>query len=190
MDTDTVADCYLGISGLSYCHDFMTPSEQARVLEAIDELPWCSDLSRRVQHYGYKYNYKARQIDETMRVGQLPEFAVELGQRLVKQGLLLERPDQVIINEYLPGQGIALHIDCEPCFKDGIATISLGSVYPLTLKDTFGTREVQVPLALGSALALYGAARYRWKHGIVAKKSDSGVERGRRVSVTFRSVIL
>ena len=40
-------------------------------------------------------------------------------------------PDQLIVNEYQPGQGISAHIDCEPCFKNTIVTVSLGSVYEM-----------------------------------------------------------
>ncbi|WP_231289239.1 hypothetical protein [Rickettsia bellii] len=39
---------------------------------------------------------------------------------LHKQNIFHEIPDQVIINEYMPGQGIAPHTDCIPCFSDTI----------------------------------------------------------------------
>ena len=35
-----------------------------------------------------------------------------------------------------------------------------------------------------------GESRYHWQHRIQARKSDHGVTRGRRVSLTFRNVIL
>lgn len=41
-----------------------------------------------------------------------------------------------------------------------------------------------------SLLILKDDARYQWKHGIAAGKSDNGVKRQRRVSLTFRKVIL
>jgi hypothetical protein len=37
---------------------------------------------------------------------------------------------------------------------------------------------------------MYGEARYEWKHGIPARKSDDGVARERRVSLTLRRVTL
>ena len=37
----------------------------------MDARPWLSDLKRRVQHYGYKYDYRARAIDHTSQVQQL-----------------------------------------------------------------------------------------------------------------------
>lgn len=181
---------HLGIPGLVYCRDFILPSEQKLILDEVDSRPWQSDLKRRVQHYGYKYDYKARRIDRSMYVGELPEFAVDLGRRLVGKRLVGEIPDQLIVNEYLPGQGITPHVDCEPCFKGTIITISLGSVYVMDLMEIDGVDTREVSLELGSALALSGDARYRWTHGIKARKTDRGRPRGRRVSLTFRNVII
>jgi alkylated DNA repair dioxygenase AlkB len=184
MQTDVL------IPGLSYCPGLLSDSEQRDILDQIDALPWLSDLSRMVQHYGYKYDYRAKRIDSSMAVGPLPEFAVHLGGLLVEDGLLPEPPDQAIINEYKPGQGIALHVDCEPCFKDTIATISLGSEYPMDLVQVLGGQSEVLRLEVGSALVLSGEARYGWRHGIKRRTSDDGVPRGRRVSITLRSVLL
>jgi hypothetical protein len=55
----------------------------------------------------------------------------------------------------------------------------------------FGSREMRsMLLEPGSALVLKDTARYRWRHRIRARTSDHGVPRGRRVSLTFRNVIL
>ena len=43
-------------------------------------------------------------------------------------------PDQVTVNEYLPGQGIAPHVDTHSAFEDGIASLSLGSSCVFTLQ--------------------------------------------------------
>jgi alkylated DNA repair dioxygenase AlkB len=118
---------FLGIPGLAYLSGFLAPGEQVKVLAAIDALPWLADLKRRVQHYGYKYDYKARVINPSMYVGPLPPLAVEVAQQLVSHGLMDELPDQLIVNEYQPGQGISAHADCEPCFKNTIVTVSLSS---------------------------------------------------------------
>ena len=37
--------------------DFVTPAEEERLLLRIDQAPWMTELSRRVQHYGYRYSY-------------------------------------------------------------------------------------------------------------------------------------
>src|SRR3974377_1475723 len=96
------------------------------VLHEIDLMPWRSDLKRKVQHYGYRYDYKARRVDPSMYLGELPPFAVAIADKLVRDNLMTQMSHQLIVNEYLPGQGITAHIDCEPCFGERISMISLG----------------------------------------------------------------
>lgn len=183
-----------GVPGLLYLPEFITPSEEKELLAHIDRAPRLSDLKRRVQHYGYKYDYRARAIDDSMSLGPIPEWLGSVRQRQVERGLFCELADQVIINEYEPGQGITDHIDCEPCFGATVVSLSLGStcVMKFTHKDTRET--VGCLLAPRSAVVLQGEARYKWMHGIPGRKSDSWrgekFARGRRVSLTFRRVIL
>ncbi|MEN9673465.1 MAG: hypothetical protein RL553_1730 [Planctomycetota bacterium] len=181
---------HLGVQGLIYAQYFLNNEEQIKTLQEIDKLPWQNDLKRRVQHYGYKYNYKARTIDHTMFVGPLPPFAVEVANKLILTGLINEMPDQLIVNEYQPGQGISAHIDCEPCFKNTIVTVSLGSVYEMDFISLESGEVRPTVLELGSALILENDSRYQWMHRIKHRKSDHKVPRGRRVSLTYRNVIL
>lgn len=44
--------------GLIYVPDFVSVAEQVKLLSAIDEREWSQELKRRVQHYGYRYDYK------------------------------------------------------------------------------------------------------------------------------------
>lgn len=181
---------YLDVPGLTYCREVLTFEEQGRVLAEVNARPWRQNLKRRVQHYGYKYDYKARSVDLSMYVGPLPEFAVEVAQRLLDLDLIEEMPDQLIVNEYEPGQGITAHIDCEPCFKDTISTVSLGWAYEMDFIE-FDRREVKTALlAQGSALVMQAQARNKWMHRINARKTDRGIHRRTRVSLTFRNVIL
>jgi alkylated DNA repair dioxygenase AlkB len=175
---------------MTYASGFLNPSEQDAILKEIDSRPWRLDLKRRVQHYGFRYDYKARRIDETMLLGELPPFGKVVASKLLTQSLFTTLPDQLIVNEYLPGQGIAAHIDCEPCFAETIAMISLGWAYEMEFiqQETKETRPIL--LACGSALVISGAVRYSWLHQIKARKSDRGIARRRRVSLTFRKVLL
>lgn len=181
---------YLGIQGLRYLLQALSSEEQIRVLAEIDNMPWHNELKRRVQHYGYKYDYKARAVNHSMYVGPLPPFAVEVAQHLMSRGLINEFPDQLIVNEYQAGQGISAHVDCEPCFKDTIVTVSLGSTYEMDFISLESGDVCSTLLKPGGALVLRGAGRYQWMHRIKARKSDRGVPRGRRVSLTYRNVIL
>ena len=108
-----------------YLADFVDDITESRLLDAIDQFAWLGDLKRRVQHHGFRYDYKARRVTNDAYLGPLPVWLRTLAERLQKEGLFQAQPDQVIVNEYLPGQGIASHVDCEPCFGDTIASLSL-----------------------------------------------------------------
>lgn len=180
------------ISGLCYIADYVAPSEASALMAQIDAQEWNTDLRRRVQHYGYRYDYQARAITAESSLGALPLWLDQWAQRLTMEGFFETRPGQVIVNDYQPGQGIAPHIDCIPCFGRTIASLSLGSdcVMQFSNPET-GDRE-EIILEERSLIILSGEARYGWTHGIPARKSDivNGVRkgRGRRISLTFRTV--
>ena len=50
------------IYGLDYISDFIDEAIEAELLKTIDAQPWKHDLKRRVQHYGYAYDYKAKNV--------------------------------------------------------------------------------------------------------------------------------
>ena len=163
------------------------------LLETLDEMPWLDDLSRRVQHYGWRYDYRSRTVPKDARLGPLPDSLAEIAHRLFAEGLMQSTLDQAIINEYLPGQGIAAHIDCKPCFGPEIATITLGDAYPMQFTRVATEASHEIWLPVGSVCVMAGPARYEWRHAIAKRKSDrfGGAIRQRRrlVSVTFRSVV-
>lgn len=158
----------------------------------IDAALWRSDLKRRVQHYGYLYDYRARMARKEDHLGPLPEWLDPILDRLCADGRFVQRPDQVIVNEYLPGQGISAHVDCEPCFGDHIASISLLGGCAMDFVQLGGAQRCALYLDPCSLVVLQGAARCLWTHAIPARKSDpvSGatIRRTRRVSLTFRTM--
>ena len=182
------------IPGLYYVPDYINKIEHDQLLVQIDEQPWLDDLKRRVQHYGFKYDYKARKVARDMRIGKLPKWLEEWAEKLYEDGHMPEVADQVIVNEYVPGQGISNHIDCEPCFRGTIVSLSLGSGCFMDFINKFDKRKKNVWLAPKSIVVLKNEARYEWLHGIAARKSDiwegGKVPRKRRVSLTFRKVII
>ncbi len=182
------------IQGLELVENFLSIPAQKTLIRAIDQEKWSTVLRRRVQHYGYEYDYRKRAINESMRVQALPDWATAFAQQLMKANIITYAPDQMIVNEYLPGQGIADHIDCEPCFDDTIISLSLGSDILMNLTPKGGGSRTTIHLKTGSVLVLRGAARFDWMHGITARKSDvlygKRTPRSRRLSMTFRKVIL
>ena len=183
------------ISGLQYVENYIDERQHDWALARIDERQWLDDLKRRVQHYGFKYDYRARKVNHDMRIGELPEWLNRFSHKLYKDEHMPEVADQVIVNEYLPGQGISSHIDCEPCFKDTIISLSLGSGCVMNFTNKFDKKKkIPVWLEPRSLVVLSGEARDKWLHGIPARKSDEWDgqrhNRERRVSLTFRKVII
>jgi len=193
--TQQVVPKITDIKGLRYVRNFITKKEHDYLLQQIDVSVWLDDLKRRVQHYGYKYDYKRRNIDLSMKIGELPSWALQVANKMYAEGLINYLPDQVIVNEYQVGQGISSHIDCEPCFEDTIISLSLGSacVMDFVHKDD-KDQKLHKLLEPCSLVILQDEVRYNWLHGIKPNKTDNyngrKIVRQRRVSLTFRKVIL
>jgi alkylated DNA repair dioxygenase AlkB len=103
-----------------------------------------------------------------------------------------EEPNQLIVNEYVPGQGIAPHVD-SPAFGNEILSISLGSPCVMSFSGCVGAETCEILLEPGDLLRLRDEARYEWRHQIKPRKSDRWqgrtIKRARRLSLTFRKVL-
>jgi alkylated DNA repair dioxygenase AlkB len=188
------ASDYSEIIGLTYIPNFLSEETERKLISSINSEIWLSDIKRRVQHYGYKYDYKSRRIDYSMFLGNLPLWAEPIAYKLFSKDLITEIPDQMIVNEYLPGQGIANHVDCEPCFKETIVSISLGSSCVMDFIRLNDKLKKSLLLERRSVVVLTGEARHLWSHGIIGRKVDDykglQIPRSNRISMTFRKVIL
>jgi alkylated DNA repair dioxygenase AlkB len=178
--------------GLTYLENYLPEDEAERLVQEIDAAPWCADLKRRVQHYGYRYDYKARQARREDYLGPLPMLFHDLAGRLTAEGHFRAVPDQVIVNEYQPGQGISAHIDCQPCFGETIASLSLLSACVMRFSSQAHSQQLELHLQPASLLVLSADARHFWTHAIPARKTDifEGHKhlRSRRLSLTFRTM--
>jgi len=181
-------------SGARVVQGFAQPEQEEDLLAQVDASGWRSDLKRRVQHYGWRYDYLARRVTEDMALGALPDWLARLAEIVGAESGFERKPDQVIINEYLPGQGISAHVDCEPCFGPTIASMGLGGSAQMTFKHRSNGNRYSLTLQPRMLLILSGEARYDWTHEIPARKSDlidgGRHARTRRVSLTFRTVTL
>lgn len=182
------------MNGLTYISQFLDEQSQSNLLTEIDKHEWSSALKRRTQHYGYVYDYTKKNIDKSMFLGELPPWLLIFAEKLVKDNIFDKRPDQIIINEYLPGQGISRHVDCVPCFGNTIASLSLGSQCIMHLENPKTGKTGNVALQPGSLLVFKDEARYEWMHSIPPRLEDvinkETLKRTRRVSLTFRNVKL
>lgn len=176
------------ITGLKYIQNFITYAEEQEFLSIIDNQSWDTTLKRRTQHYGYRYNYKSAEDIEYL--GPMPKWLKYLGNKICLAGYCASTPNQIIINEYLPGQGIAAHIDHPTNFADTVCSLSLQSM--CSMDFSYQNSKITQLLEPCSLLILQKDARYQWKHGIIARKSDiihgTRVKRARRISITFRVV--
>ncbi len=177
------------IPGLQYIENYLEIAQEKLLIETIDKQKWLSGLKRRVQHYGYKYNYRKKNIDHSSYIGPIPEWLILLCTKLYQENIFTDIPDQVIINEYMPGQGISPHIDCIPCFGEVICSLSLGSSCIMEFKNKI---KVSLLLEPRSLLVLSKDARFIWTHSIPARKQDiylgTKILRARRISLTFRCI--
>ena len=182
------------VQGLHYVPNFIDKSVESNLIALIDRQEWNCSLRRRVQHYGFRYDYKARQISMDASLGAMPLWLSHWCDQLCDEGFFAAPPEQVIINEYLPGQGIASHIDRVQCFGDPIIILSLGSSCVMDFTCVGNREKRSILLETRSLVIISGQSRYQWKHGIRPRKSDCinhhKVKRGRRLSITFRNVIL
>ena len=176
--------------GATVVRDFVTPAEERRILQRFAEAPWSRDLNRRVQHYGFRYDYRSPGAREP--ASPFPPWAEHMARRLLEffNGVL---PSQCIVNEYLPGQGIGMHADHRD-FGAVVASLSLADDWPMRFRPRNtrpyvrhgapGDRVLTLPRR--SVLVLSGPARQAWMHGI--DPSDTANRRVTRVSATFRTL--
>ena len=71
-------------AGLYYAPGFLTPDTMRRIVERIDTADWNTQISRHTQHYGWRYDYRAKAITPDMRLGRLPDFLLEVAESLAR----------------------------------------------------------------------------------------------------------
>ena len=178
--------------GARLVEDFLDRAEETAWLEAIDDGTWSHEIGRRVQHYGFRYDYSRRTAGHAEPAAPFPAWATAAAERLedICGGM---RPEQGIVNEYLPGQGIGMHVDAD-AFGPVVVSISLAANWSMRFRPRYGQAysrdglpgDQVITLPARSALVLCGSARTRWMHGI--DRRDTAGERHRRVSATFRTL--
>ncbi|KAK4802152.1 hypothetical protein SAY86_000355 [Trapa natans] len=209
----------LNIPGLHLMHEFVSAEEEQELLTAVDDRPWNNLAKRRVQHYGYEFCYEIRNVDTKKHLGELPSFLSCVLERIsslpdIDTSLNLH-VDQLTVNEYPIGVGLAPHIDTHSAFEGFIFSLSLAGPCIMEFRrysegawliDNISTAEARddcpdhtnyvrkaIYLPARSMLLLSGEARYAWHHYIPHHKIDFVGEKvikrsPRRVSFTLRRV--
>jgi alkylated DNA repair dioxygenase AlkB len=183
FSTEDEVDAVPIIPGLSYRRDYIDAKQAAELVSAIDAEPWDTTWKRRRQPYGSAYG----KTDSAQR--EIPAWAQFLIERLQRERISDRTFDQMLVNEYFPGQGISLHKDYEP-FDRTVVSLSLLSTCVMDFRHVSDGRRESLLLEPRSLLVLSDEARYEWQHGIANRKSDrwrgAVIPRARRLSVTFR----
>lgn len=162
----------MGIPGIFLIHDFVSEQEEHELLAAVDERPWQGLMKRRVQHYGYEFMYKTRNVDTKQYLGQLPVFLLQLLNRMallpeVNQAENSLPFDQLTVNEYPAGVGLSPHIDTHSAFQGCILSLSLAG--PCVMEFRRYTNE-----AWSSQKMDIGFARGRLNNDISGMKGTAG----------------
>lgn len=178
-------------AGFGYSRDFITSEQEAALVKFVDAQTWKTAINtkRRVQEYGYTYHTGVKTFTPSATTPIPPELE-EIGKLLVSRGIMTRPPEQIIVNEYEPGQGIGAHSD-SLVFGGEITSLSLLSPVAMEfVSKADEKRTFEVQLQARSLLSLRGDARYEWTHEIRKRCSDKWqgkvVQRGRRISLTFR----
>ena len=178
------------LPGLLLYPDFIDQSMEDKLISEIDSQIWVVDYDRRLQYYGYRNELDAP-YDLIKFPVAMPPLIAELSQKIVEHKILLQQPDQVIINEYVPGKGIKPHKD-RNYFENQICGVNLGSGCIMRFIKTNGGEVIDIEIPRRSLYVMQDEARYKWQHAIPPRKKDKVdgdiKHRERRVSITYRKV--
>lgn len=179
------------VPGLFLYRDFISESLENELMAEIDAQPWVVDYDRRLQYYGYR-NELEKPYDLVKFPVAIPPVVYNLSQELVKKGILDQQPDQVIVNEYSPGQGLRPHKD-RNYFDNQICGINLGSGCIMKFIQISGKEVTDVEIPRRSLYVMQDEAQYKFNHSIPPRKKDNingnFKHRERRVSITYRKVM-
>nr|XP_023022716.1 alpha-ketoglutarate-dependent dioxygenase alkB homolog 6 [Leptinotarsa decemlineata] len=183
-----------------YIPNFITNDEEAFLLKNIYSVPkpkWTCLSNRRLQDYGGIPHEK----------GMIPEKIPTWLQTYMHKVDNLhifndKKSNQVLINEYLPGQGIMPHSD-GPLFYPTIATITCGShtVLEFMENDEKRVNVCNILLERCSLVIIKEDMYFKYLHSISEREVDNigscsnitpadklELKRSTRVSVTIRNV--
>lgn len=169
----------------------LNPDFCREVLKLIDAEPWRTDLNRRTQHYGARYDYTTKKLfydvpplDKCYGIVGIiraitPLFHVLCDMHNVPRKEL----QQVIVNEYKSKQRISAHTD-SPIFGPIVLTVTFGDPQDFVMTNKVTHESCVVTPWNGCIVALCGESRNMWTHETLPVAQNGF----RRISVTFRTI--
>lgn len=183
------------MQGFHYIENYLTKEELKEIdafLRKANEWKHVTPnkTSRRVLHYGYNYSYNGSGLK---KISDIPNIfkklvTVDRVNSSINKNLLTEDMEQLIINEYIPKQGISYHTDHEKLFGPIIVCLTVGSGVEIEFINKETDEKIVQYLDVGSLYIMSGESRYKWKHGIIGKLYDGDKKRSTRYSITYRTV--
>jgi alkylated DNA repair dioxygenase AlkB len=189
--------------GLYYFDSMIQPKMEKELIEFLDKGSKWKSLSkspnsRKVQHYGYLYDYKSGKSNgKTDEIPKQFQFLIDV----LKDNCEMLKIDsldfnQVIVNNYESGQGISAHIDTND-YGEIIGCYTIGSGATMCFSKDDKQSKYNLYVKPKSLYIMSGESRYNWTHEMPSRKSDmvndeqgneKRIKRDRRISITFRFV--
>ena len=150
-----------------YLHrDVISAEEETQLNKAIPDLT--KKYSRKILRYGVsKYNNNLVSVE-------VPQYLLDLSDKLIKLGILKFVPKDYTINIYKPKDFIKYHIDI-----GDDDTLILSILTPITFNLKKNEEAISFEFPNRSALLLTGEYRTEWQHAIEPVTD-------RRISIVFR----
>ena len=149
--------------------DILSIEEESELLDKLLSEHSVKTNSRTLLRYG-------NSVYGNDKLDPIPEYLLELSNKLIDKKILDSLPEDITINTYYPGDNIPAHIDKIDA-GPVITILSLLSDTNLTL--SYGLRKQIITLPSRSIIQLKGVYRTHWKHSIHKIKQ-------KRISIVFR----
>nr|CAD7411669.1 unnamed protein product [Timema poppensis] len=163
-----------------YVPEFITEEEEKRLIEQVNLAPkpkWTQLAHRRLQNWGGIPHPKG------MIAEKIPDWLLEYTRRIETLGLFEGKAlNHVLINEYLPGQGILPHFDGS-LFYPTVSTVSCGSHTVLEFHHppqgdvSFGHNLPSLLVEPRSLLVLQDDLYHKYHHSIAEVTQDTITDR-------------
>ncbi|XP_011503031.1 PREDICTED: alpha-ketoglutarate-dependent dioxygenase alkB homolog 6 [Ceratosolen solmsi marchali] len=163
---------------INYIPNFITEEEEKNLIQEIYNAPlpkWTQLSHRRLQNYGGIPHVKGMIAEEIPKWLEAQIDKITLLNMFHKE----KRPNHVLINEYLSGQGIMAHSD-GPLFHPIVTTISCGSHTLLEFHKAIDTdniesrkHEFSLLLEPRSLLILQDDLYHNYLHSIEERITDT-----------------
>jgi alkylated DNA repair dioxygenase AlkB len=173
--------------GMVYQRDFLTPEEEAQLIEQVAAMP-VKEMNyrgytarRRVLSFGGSYDFQAQQLNEAPPI---PESLEPLRRKVAHWlGVAPEAFTQALVAEYREGTPLGWHRDV-PDFEDVVGVSLLNEAVmrfrPYPPREPKKAGVIKIVVEPRSIYLLRGPARWAWQHSVAPTPSL-------RYSVTFRT---